>query len=452
MKLILLSGGSGKRLWPLSNETRSKQFLPLLATPEGRRESMVQRVVRQVRESALTDDITVATNLSQRDILVNQLGEQISLVTEPERRHTFPAVCLAVNYLSKEKRCAPDETVLVMPCDPYVDSDYFEALRQMMAIVENRCADLVLMGVPAERPSTKFGYIVPSTEEASGHSGVSYRLHKVSRFKEKPSTEEAAQLMAQGALWNCGVFAFRLSYLQEWSERYVKADTYEGVRARFSEFPRLSFDDEVAAKASSAAVLVFPGKWQDLGTWSLLAEKFPESGLGNVVYGPNNVNTQVINELSMPIFVDGLNGAVVAASPDGILVSAKQTSESVKEYADKLISRPMYEERRWGVYRVIDSVTYDDGYRSLTKNLTVKAGKNISYQVHRHRDEVWTFVDGEGLLVLDGEVSRVGRGDVVHIRKGQFHAIRALTDLQFIEVQTGDQLVEEDIERFSWEW
>jgi mannose-1-phosphate guanylyltransferase len=143
---------------------------------------------------------------------------------------------------------------------------------------------------------------------------------------------------------------------------------------------------------------------------------------------------------------------VVASSPDGILVCGKEYSENIKNYVDNLSPRPMYEERRWGSYRVLDSTTYSDGSMSLTKVLQIKSGRYISYQIHNNREEVWTVVDGEGVVVLDGERRNVSRGDVVVVKQGQKHAIKATTDLQIVEVQMGSSLVEEDIERFEWEW
>ena len=160
MQIILLSGGSGKRLWPLSNNARSKQFLPLLERPEGTMESMVQRVVRQIREAKLDASITLATNASQRDIIVNQLGEEIDMVLEPERRDTFPAIALAASYLSLSKGCKDDEVVIIMPCDPYTEAGYFETIRKMAQCVETNVADLVLMGIKPTYPSAKYGYVV----------------------------------------------------------------------------------------------------------------------------------------------------------------------------------------------------------------------------------------------------------------------------------------------------
>ena len=147
MQLVLLSGGSGKRLWPLSNNARSKQFLPLLEKADGTMESMVQRVVRQAKEAQLTNDITIATNATQSDIIISQLGDTVSMITEPERRDTFPAIALAASYLKLAKGCSDDEVVVIMPCDPYTEAGYFDTIRQMVACVEANVADLVLMGI-----------------------------------------------------------------------------------------------------------------------------------------------------------------------------------------------------------------------------------------------------------------------------------------------------------------
>lgn len=446
MQLILLSGGSGKRLWPLSNDARSKQFLPLLASPNGGMESMIQRVVRQIRDAQLTNNITFATNVVQRDSIINQLGEDVSVVTEPERRDTFPAIALAASYLAKEKKCGSDEIVVVMPCDVYTESRYFATIGKMVESVKNNVADLVLMGIAPTYPSEKFGYVVPKKAETS--EGVKM----VERFTEKPNEEKAKQLLEQGAYWNGGVFAFRLGYMMNIVDQYLKTNTFQETHKRYTEFPKISFDYEVAEKAESVAVVPFAGEWKDLGTWNALCEELPSTHIGNVMMGDNNENTHAVNELGIPVFCNGLKDVIVAASPDGIMVCDKHDSEKIKDYANKLITRPMYEERRWGTYCVLDNAKYEDGTRSLTKTIHLNAGKHISYQLHRHRSETWTCVDGEGIFVLDGERRLVKRGDVMNIPLGHHHAIKAITDLTFIEVQIGNPLVEEDIERFEFKW
>lgn len=447
MQLVLLSGGSGKRLWPLSNNARSKQFLPLLEKEDGTMESMVQRVVRQVREAHLTDDITLATNASQLDIIINQLGDSVSVVTEPERRDTFPAIALASGYLKLKKGCPDDEVVVIMPCDPFTEAGYFETIGKMVRCVEADVAELVLMGITPTYPSEKYGYVVPVTDNLMAEGSMA-----VSKFTEKPNVERARELLGMGALWNGGVFAFRLGYMMEIAQRYVKADSFEEMRSRYSEFPKISFDYEVAEKADSVAVLPYSGQWKDLGTWNTLTDELHHHIIGNAVMGPRCTNTHVINELQYPIYVDGMEDTVIAASPDGIIVCRKKYTEDIKKAVDHLTPRPMYEERRWGSYRVIDDTTYADGRHSLTKSLTINAGKNISYQVHRHRSEAWTIVEGEGIFVLDGVERKVGPGETVVIPVNHYHALKALTTLTFIEVQTGNPLVEEDIERSEWKW
>ena len=444
MQLILLSGGSGKRLWPLSNDARSKQFLPLLASPDGGMESMIQRVVRQIREAQLTNNITFATNAVQRDSIINQLGEDVSVVTEPERRDTFPAIALAASYLAKEKKCDSDEIIVVMPCDVYTESRYFTTISKMVETVKNNVADLVLMGIAPTYPSEKFGYVVPKKAKEN--------VKMVERFTEKPNEEKAKQLLEQGAYWNGGVFAFRLGYMMNIVDQYLKTNTFQETHKRYAEFPKISFDYEVAEKAESVAVVPFAGEWKDLGTWNALCEELPSTHIGNVMMGDNNENTHAVNELGIPVFCNGLKDVIVAASPDGIMICDKQDSEKIKDYANKLITRPMYEERRWGTYCVLDNAKYEDGTRSLTKTIHLNASKHISYQLHRHRSETWTCVDGEGIFVLDGERRLVKRGDVMNIPLGHHHAIKAITDLTFIEVQIGNPLVEEDIERFEWKW
>lgn len=447
MQLVLLSGGSGKRLWPLSNNARSKQFLPLLEKKDGTMESMVQRVVRQVREAHLTDDITLATNASQLDIIINQLGDSVSVVTEPERRDTFPAIALASGYLKLKKGCPDDEVVVIMPCDPFTEAGYFKTIGRMVRCVEADVAELVLMGITPTYPSEKYGYVVPVTDHLMAEGSMA-----VSKFTEKPNVERAKELLGMGALWNGGVFAFRLGYMMEIAQRYVKADSFEEMRSRYSEFPKISFDYEVAEKADSVAVLPYSGQWKDLGTWNTLTDELHHHIIGNAVMGPRCTNTHVINELQYPIYVDGMEDTVIAASPDGIIVCRKKYTEDIKKAVDHLTPRPMYEERRWGSYRVIDDTTYADGRHSLTKSLTINAGKNISYQVHRHRSEAWTIVEGEGIFVLDGVERKVGPGETVVIPVNHYHALKALTTLTFIEVQTGNPLVEEDIERSEWKW
>ncbi|MCD8207528.1 MAG: NTP transferase domain-containing protein [Bacteroidales bacterium] len=346
MQIILLSGGSGKRLWPLSGGPRSKQFLRLLPAPDGGVESMVQRVVRQLREAGLGENLTFATGESQKDVLVRELGEDLSVVTEPERRDTFPAIVLSAAHLHFERGCSEDEVVVVMPCDPFTEAGYFETLRKLVAAVQDGAGDLVLMGIRPTAPSEKFGYIVPAGGSAAGSMAESSALTgsaspalKVSHFVEKPSADVAAKLISEGALWNGGVFAFRLGYILSILRKYVDASSFSELRSRYGELPMNSFDYEVVEKAESVAVVPFNGVWKDLGTWDALTAELPGDHIGNAVLGGGTENSFVINELDVPVMAIGAKGLVVVASPEGILVCDKDECAGIKTYAERLSDR-----------------------------------------------------------------------------------------------------------------
>jgi mannose-1-phosphate guanylyltransferase len=368
-------------------------------------------------------------------------------------------------YLALEKKIDLDEVVVVLPVDPFTDIEYFKTLSYMENAVKNDVADLVLMGIKPTYPSSKYGYIVPVKGEISylsqekGITSKEIILHKVNRFIEKPKEEIAELLISDGAVWNGGVFAFKLRYLMGIVSNYIGStdislSTFNEIQSNYSIFKKTSFDYEVVERAASLAMIPYDGCWKDLGTWNTLTEEMDEGYMGRVMVGEDTINTSIINELSIPIVALGVKDLVVVASPDGILISDKQKSSCLKSYVDTMNDRPMYEESQWGDYKAIDYIQYKDGIKSLTKHLTIKAGQYINYLSHRIRDEVWTIVDGTGEIVIDGLLKEVSRGDVVHITRGQRHAIKACTegDLHCIEVQIGSELVENDTEKFEWYW
>ena len=441
MNIILLSGGSGKRLWPLSNEVRSKQFLKLLTHGDDKRESMVQRVYRQISETMGETNIVVATSASQKDSIRTQLAKKVDIVVEPERRNTFPAIVLAASYLASEKKVDPEETVIVLPVDPYVDNAYFECFGKMDQAVQSGMADMVLMGITPSYPSAKYGYIL--CDEADG-------ARKVVGFKEKPDEQTAQKLIDDGALWNAGVFAFKLGYIQQITKNYLERTDFSTVLDNYRELKKDSFDYEVVEKTSSLAVVTYDGQWKDIGTWNTLTEVMDEQAIGDVVMGENCENTHVINELSIPVVAVGTKNLVIAASPDGILVSDKQKSSYLKPHVENLDSRPRYEESIWGDYKVLDYTQYQDEKKSLTKQMKVEAGHYLDYCCHYHRDEAWVVVNGKGFLMLDGMTSVARAGDVFHFRAGDKHGLKAITDMHIVVVQMGTELNEEDVEKFEF--
>ena len=193
----------------------------------------------------------------------------------------------------------------------------------------------------------------------------------------------------------------------------------------------------------------FDGKWRDLGTWDALTEVMSDEVAGNAIAAMCE-NTHIINELQVPLLALGVNNIAIAATADGILVINKDRSDIIKDYVSE--QRPMCETREWGEYQVLDYNVKDDRENTLTKRLIIKPGHHISYQKHRHRTEMWTIVEGTGLLIIDGVISEVGRGDTACIKPGTKHAIKAVSELHIIEIQLGDELTEEDVERLEWDW
>ena len=440
MNIILLSGGSGKRLWPLSNDVRSKQFLKIFKNEDGTRESMVMRMYRMIKEVDPDSTITIATSKNQIPQIKAQLGEAVGISVEPTRRDTFPAIALATAYLKKQG-VGENEPVVVCPVDPYVNADYFECLKELSeAAGKDDGTNLTLMGIEPTYPSEKFGYIIPLSAD---------HMALVKEFKEKPDEETAKKYIEDGALWNGGVFAFKLSYVLCIARDLFGTDLYNELFQKYEMLQKISFDYAVAEKEKSINVIRFAGEWKDLGTWNTLTEAMDEAVSGNAT-ADGCENTHVVNELGIPLIALGIKDAVIAATPDGILVTDKGKSPQLKDYVAS--ARPMYERRGWGEYKVLDYKLHDDGQNSLTKELIIAPGQHISYQRHKHRTEIWTFTEGIGELILDDEVKRIECGDVAVIKAETKHAIKGITELHIIEVQVGDELTEDDIERLEWNW
>ncbi|MFD0697839.1 sugar phosphate nucleotidyltransferase [Paenibacillus sp. GCM10027628] len=445
MKFALLSGGSGKRLWPLSNDSRSKQFLKVLTNPQGQLESMVQRVWRQLKVTGLQESAYVVTGKGQLEMIQSQLSDNVNVIVEPSRRDTFPAIALTATYLYSVVGVNLDEVIAVLPVDPYADDLFFAKIAELEEIINSSGADIALMGVKPTYPSEKYGYIVPT----DNREGQGY--HIVSHFREKPDEDQARTLMEEGALWNCGVFAFKLDYLIDLLVRNGLPIQYDEMLKHYDSLRKISFDYEVVERAEKIVVAQFDGMWKDLGTWNTLTEEIAAPIIGKGIVCENSPHTHLINELDIPVTVLGCPNLIVATSPDGILVADKSSSPQIKELIKNVEQRPMFEERRWGWYRVLDYIKKDDR-EILTKRIGIDAGRNLSYQLHTKRSEAWTIISGEGEFILNDKIFHVQVGDVIQIPIRARHSIRAITDLEIIEVQSGSELIEEDIIRLYMDW
>ena len=430
MNFILLSGGSGKRLWPLSNDIRSKQFIKIFQNENGDYESMVQRVYGQIKSADPEAKITIATSRSQVSAIHNQLGDQVGVSVEPCRRDTFPAIVLATAYLTDVQHVDPEEPVVVCPVDPYVEADYFEALKQLSAQAEKGEANLVLMGIEPTYPSEKYGYILPEDKKV---------VASVSTFKEKPAKHTAELYIRQGALWNGGVFAYKLQYVLDKAHEMLDFTDYQDLYDNYETLTKISFDYAVVEKEKSIQVMRFGGVWKDLGTWNTLTEVMEENVVGNGILNEQCTGVHIINEMDVPILAMGLHDVVISASPEGILISDKEQSSYIKPFVDGIEQRVMFAEKSWGSFKVIDVESH-----SLTIKVTLNTGHSMNYHSHRHRDEVWVVISGRGRTLVDGMEQSVKPGDVITMSAGCRHTIFADTELKLIEVQLGKEISVQD--------
>lgn len=435
MNIILLSGGSGKRLWPLSNDVRSKQFIHIFKDGE-EYQSMVQRIYGQIRKTDPNATVTIATSKSQVSALHNQLGEDVGISVEPCRRDTFPAIALATAYLHDRMGVPAEEAVVVCPVDPYVEDDYFRCVQKMYEAAARGEKKLVLMGIQPTYPSAKYGYIKPVEQDGK----VTYT------FTEKPTEEKAKEYIEQGALWNGGVFAYRLSYVLDKCRELLGTSDYAELFAGYGELKKISFDYAVVEQETDIEVIPYAGTWKDLGTWNTLTEAMEEDFIGDVRMDDTCENTHVINEMGIPILCMGLKDIVVSASPEGILVSDKIRSAQIKPYVDAIDQQIMFAEKSWGRYRVLDVEE-----NAMTVKVTLNPGSRMNYHSHEKRDEVWTVIAGSGTTIVDGMEQPIETGDVVTMAAGCKHAVTAgEKGMQMIEVQLGTEISVADKKKYEW--
>ena len=404
INIVLLSGGSGKRLWPLSNDIRSKQFIRMFRNEDGEMESMLMRVYRQIHQVMPQATVTIATSRKQVSSIRNQLGDQVHICVEPERRDTFPAICLAAAYLRDVRKLGGEQPVVVCPVDPYVEESYFEAVKELAQMASEGESRLSLMGIEPTYPSEKYGYILPRDGE---------RVSEVRGFREKPDEETAREYIRQGSLWNGGIFAFRLGYLLERAHQLLDFADYQDLYDRYGEQKKISFDYAVVEKEKDIKVLRYQGQWKDLGSWNTFTEGMAAQSIGKVTMDHTCNNTHVINELNIPILCMGCRDLVVAASADGILVSDKEQSSYMKPFVEEIQQQVMYAEKSWGSFTVLD--VQED---SLTIKIVLLPGHALHYHSHEHRDEVWTVMGGRGRAVIDGVERSVSPGDVISMPAG----------------------------------
>jgi mannose-1-phosphate guanylyltransferase len=295
--------------------------------------------------------------------------------------------------------------------------------------------DLSLMGMNPTYPSEKYGYIIPNDKK---------NVSRVLSFKEKPDAITAEKYISQGALWNSGIFAFKLGYIIKKAKELFPFSDYKDLFQRYSEIQKISFDYAIVEHTQKIQVLRFNGKWKDLGTWNTFTESMDKSTIGNVVLNDKCENLHVVNSLNLPILCLGVKNLIVAASNEGVLITDPIQSASIKPFVDEFETSVKFAEKSWGKYEVIDT-----SQTSLTIKAEINSGHRMSYHSHERRDETWALLSGKGTVIVDGVVKKVNPGDVVTMKAGCKHTIIADTDIQLIEIQLGKDIDVRDKKKFE---
>lgn len=461
---VILSGGSGTRLWPLSRDLYPKQFLPLVGT-----QTMFQDTVRRLAGLGAADPLVVC-NEHHRFIVAEQLRQigagATAIILEPVGRNTAPAVAVAaLAALAAAGADAADPLLLVMPADQVLrDVAPFRAAVERGAVAA-KAGRLVTFGIVPTKPETGYGYI----RRAPGEGPV----HEVLAFVEKPDRARAQGYIASGDyLWNSGMFLFGARrYLEELARhapamRTACEATYEAAvrdldflrldRERFAQCPGDSIDYCVMEKTDAAVVVPLDAGWSDVGSWSALHEIGPADASDNVTRGDvvvEDTTSCYLHSSQRLIATVGLRDTVVIETKDAVMVASRDRVQDVKNLVGRLKALGRSETqahrevfRPWGSY---DSV--DAGERFQVKRLTVKPGGTLSLQMHHHRAEHWIVVSGTAEITCNDQVFLLTENQSTYIPVGATHRIvnPGKVPLHIIEVQSGSYLGEDDIVRFA---
>ncbi len=459
MKIIILAGGGGTRLFPLSRACYPKQFLKIAGE-----KSLLQQTVERFLIIAKQEEIVIVTN---KDYIfhvqenLHEIGaEKINIITEPTGKNTAPAIALAISYCKDCLNCCEDEILFVSPADHLIKpAEKFAELVQQAEQVCKDKNDIITIGVKPTKPETGYGYI-----QAAGK--VADTVFYVKSFKEKPDKVTAEKYLVEGNYyWNAGMFMFSIGRMEIELEQYVpeiakiSQQGYENCINNFTEMPDISIDYAVAEKSTHMSVM--PMKeiyWNDIGSFDSIAEVLADKN-GNGIYGDvitaDCQNTTILGSDRL-ISGIGLKDLIVVDTPDSLLITEKGKSQEVKKVVEKLKkehrkeaieNRTMY--RPWGSYTILAE---GEGYK--VKRITIKPGAKLSLQMHYHRSEHWTVISGTGKLTLDDKVVIFKENESTYIPIAVKHRLEnpGQIPLSIIEVQNGRYLGEDDIVRFDDEY
>lgn len=428
MHTILLCGGSGQRLWPLSGRIRSKMFLQLLPAPDGGAESMIERVCRQLRHAGLDDSLWFVAHQDQAGLIRRYTGDRYPVIGEPHKRGTFTAAALGALHLYAAGTAKPDDIICVAPADMYADENFFTQFHEFTNILAASQAELALLGTRPAYPSDQYGYIVPGQGPADNYA-------QVLSFEEKPESARAKELVQAGALWNCGVFAFPLRVMLSHLESMGLPADPAALMEQYSSLPVRSFDKEVAERSAGAVVIPHEGEWCDLGSWGTLTARLQTQVKGNGAVWGEARDTHIVNELDIPLHVIGVPGIAAIASPEGILIAAKEEANAIKDILQKSpAGEQRYGETGWGSFTILDR-TEDGPDLAVTLCLSLLPDREVPELPCRHTSKCWMILSGCGEVTVKGHTAAASAGGVFAIARGEKHTLRAYSAMKLIEIR-----------------
>ncbi len=463
MKVIILSGGQGTRLWPLSRKNLPKQFLKLTDS-----EPLIESTYKRALQLAGGSDIVTITNADYyfytKEICAKLSPELAkNIISEPVGRNTAPAIALSIQFLLDKLQAEPNEQVIVFPSDHIISpSDkfikYIETARHVTAKDY-----LVTFGIKPTKPETGYGYIESEMQSAKSET---LSVLSVIKFHEKPDMETAEKYLEENSklkyYWNAGIFAFQINtFINELKvyqpEIYkIISEGYDTAVANFSNMPSISIDYALMEKSKKVAVIPMELSWSDVGSWDAFYDTREKNQNGNVLIGDAvSVDTKdsLIYSSKRLVTAVGIENIILVETDDAVLVFRRGNGQDVKKLTEKLkkagreeVTERTEMYRPWGTYK-----TLEKSKRYKIKKIVVKPGETLSLQMHYHRTEHWVVIKGTAKVRLGERIYYVHEGESTFVPKSTLHRLAnpGKIPLEIIEVQNGEYVGEDDIKRFE---